>query len=105
MMNLGDFTKYINRLQKHVERVEKLSDLLMSEGGLIDIGDTLVYSIVELLVDHFKDKSEWISYWIWELGFGEKYVDGSVTLDDEIVPLKTIEDLYNVLVDDYEEAK
>lgn len=100
-MNLVDFTKHIERVQKAVTDSYSLSDLLKTD--VIEFSDDLVDSITDLLVIHFNDKSEWISYWMWELDFGVNYTDGSVTFDDVPVPLKTIEDLYKVLIDNMKE--
>jgi len=55
--------------------------------------DTLV---VELLEHIFKD--DWaLSYWIWEMDFGEDITDDSVA-DAYGTPMKTAEQLYDYLV-------
>lgn len=61
-------------------------------------------TVTDLLEFIFNDKNQWISYWIFELDFGKKYEDGLVTQKDgTIIPLKTVEDLYNLLVKNMEE--
>ena len=60
--------------------------------------------IVELLSILMEDESGWIGYFIYELEFGEKYTDGDITATDKdgkevAIPMKTIDDLYKVLVD------
>lgn len=62
--------------------------------------------MVELLSTLMEDESGWISYFIYELEFGEKYEDGDVIATDKngnevIIPMKTVDDLYNVLVDNF----
>jgi len=105
MISLDEFTIHINKVQKHSILNNKLSDILMSEGGILDYGDDLVSSIISLLETIFRDKSEWIGYWLWELDFGSKYEEGTVTIDHENVPMESIEDLYNVLVDNYKRGR
>lgn len=60
--------------------------------------------MIKLLSIIMEDESGWISYFIYELEFGEKYEDGDITATDKdgkevIIPMKTIDDLYQVLVD------
>ena len=45
-----------------------------------------------------KDKDEWIDYFCFELDFGKKWHEGTITNDDGTdIVLKTAEDLYNLL--------
>ena len=53
----------------------------------------LIYIWEQLL----KDKSDWISYYIYELDFGERYEEGMITEDGKNIPLKTVDDLWNIL--------
>lgn len=55
-------------------------------------------TIIDLLSTVTGDDGEWISYFVYELYFGEKYNDGSITdADGKQIKLKTIEDLWNLL--------
>lgn len=55
--------------------------------------------VINLLEFIFHDKYHWISYWAWELDFGADYEDGYVKdSDGGIIPLRTVEDLYNLLI-------
>lgn len=48
--------------------------------------------------------SGWIGYWIYDLDFGAKYSEGTVKdKDGNNIPLETVEDLWNLLVDNYYE--
>lgn len=61
-------------------------------------------TVIDLLELIFDDKDKWIGYWAWELDFGERYEDGDV--QDEYgnnIPLKTVEDLYDLLIDNMKE--
>ena len=61
-------------------------------------------TVIDLLEFIFDDKDEWIGYWAGELDFGERYEDGDVrSSDGSIIPLKTTEDLYNLLVKNIKE--
>lgn len=60
--------------------------------------------MIKLLSIIMEDESGWISCFICELEFGEKYEDGDITATDKdgkevAIPMKTIDDLYQVLVD------
>lgn len=56
-------------------------------------------TVIDLLEFIFNDKNQWISYWIFELEFGKRYEDGDVKdADGSNIPLKTVEDLYDLLV-------
>ena len=57
----------------------------------------IVVAMIELLQDLTNDELKWIDYFVWELKMGEEYEEGNVVLDGENVPLKTIEDLWNIL--------
>lgn len=54
--------------------------------------------LVMLLEILTSDDDGWISYWLYELECGEKYVDGCIVdEDDKPIKCKTIKDLYNLL--------
>ena len=60
--------------------------------------------VIDLLEYIFNDVGEWIQYWTFELGFGKEYEDGYVKdSDGGISPLKTAEDLYNLLIKNMKE--
>ena len=61
-------------------------------------------TVVDLLEYIFNDVNEWIQYWTLELEFGADYQDGDVqNPDGTIVPLKTVGDLYDLLVGNMKE--
>lgn len=62
--------------------------------------------VIDLLEFIFNDKNQWIQYWTLELDFGERYEDGDVKGSDGcIIPLKTVDDLYNLLIENMKESK
>jgi hypothetical protein len=60
---------------------------------------SLICNTVELLEMLTNDtKSQWISYYVFELDCGKDYKDGSITdKDGGIIKLQTIDDLWNLL--------
>lgn len=63
-------------------------------------------TVIDLLEFIFNDKNQWISYWIFELEFGKQYEDECIKWEDgEVIPLKTAEDLYDLLVRNMKESK
>lgn len=65
-------------------------------GGFIH-GKSINY-LTGLLKILTNDENDWISYYCWEIEFGEKYYDGCVTeVDDTPIPLRTPEDLWNII--------
>ena len=63
-------------------------------------------TVIDLLEFIFNDENQWISYWVGELSFGKDYEDGYVKDEHgEVIPLKTTEDLYDLLVKNMKESK
>lgn len=59
---------------------------------------TLIDNVVVLLEKLTDDEDHWISYWMFDLDCGRKYIDGCVRDEDgHIIFLKTIKDLWNLL--------
>lgn len=56
-------------------------------------------NLIELLEKITYDEDEWISYWVYELDFGQKYHKGCVEINGKLVALLTIYDLWNLLND------
>lgn len=105
MITKDDFCKIINDLKRNDEFLDDIRDVFRKHQKEEQIYSTgLKDKIVNLLETIFDDnKTNWISYWIWELDFGEKYKEGDVTEKDGIViPLKTAEELYDFLIKNME---
>ena len=105
-MPLEEFEKYINRIREVDAFQDELRNVCYKfckdnkMGEEADIWmPTLVCSVVELLEKLMGSNSDWIGYWIWELKYGEEYEDGCITDENgKIIKLKTVEDLYNLLL-------
>lgn len=93
--------------KKHIEDIIKCSNTFVkieeASCGAIQLWELplLVSNVTELLSFIMGDNdNDWISYWLWELNFGEDYRPGCVVdSDGKDIPLKTIDDLYDLLVD------
>ena len=63
-------------------------------------------TVIDLLEFIFDDKNQWIRYWVLELDFGKYYEDGDAKYTDgSNIPLKTVEDLYDLLVRNMKENR
>ncbi len=95
-MTYDRFEKTMLEIKKFCQKIDSLSDTFSCD-FFVDLTAPLLDETVDLLSLHFKDKENWIDYWMWELDFGEKYEQGMVHIEGKEVPLKTIKDLYNLL--------
>lgn len=102
MIDFKTFDEALKEIQNYYTRIDNLIKILKID-GVSD--DAFMSKIINVLTVALKDDSTWIEYWIYELDFGKKYKDGSVT--EKIngkqinIPLKTTKQLYKVLIDNY----
>jgi hypothetical protein len=102
-MEFWEFEKYINEIKQFYALRDGIDSVCHQYGRKLDAEISfpdLTYSIVNLLEKIMDDeKSSWIDYWIYELNFGEDYIEGCVTdLDGKVIPLKTTRELYDFLI-------
>jgi hypothetical protein len=100
LINKNDFVKLINIVAKQNETVKKLYDLGVD---LIEF-DILSGQTIKLL-DLMTNDDEWVGYFCWELDFGKKYHEGSVTKYDVPIDISTPEKLYEMLERDEQNGK
>lgn len=105
MISKEQFVRIINRLQETDDIRNKVNEILRSAtdnilcdftsaAGLMICHEDLVVEILENMFD-----SDMISYWIYELDYGKDYIDGCIIDEhNEIVNIKTPEDLYDYLI-------
>ena len=105
MINKEQFVKIINRLQEAYDIQNKVNEIFRNatdniisdfanSAGLMICHEDLIIELLENMFDN-----DIISYWIYELNYGKNYVDGCVVDEhDEIINIKTSEDLYDYLV-------
>ncbi len=56
--------------------------------------------VVKLLSKLMEDSGEWIEYFIYELDYGSKYIEGCITKENgEIIKLSNSEELYDLLIE------
>lgn len=98
-MTEENFISLIDALKKQKEYDETCSRKLKDVFGeyVSYNNDYLVDSIIDFLVQELNDKSEWITYYIFELDFGELNYRLKVHENGKEIPLKTAEDLWNIL--------
>lgn len=101
MITKKEFCKIIDNLKRNDEFIDDLGEVFRKYRREEQIYSTgLEDTIVSLLEIIFKDKeAQWISYWVWELNYGETYNEGDVTEEDGTnIPLRSAEDLYDFLI-------
>ena len=95
-MTKENFSELINAVKNHSEYIWNL----YKDYGIDFVNSPVMEIENEITKDlkaQFDDKCDWISYWMWELNFGENWKPGTVTENGNDIPLKTIDDLWNLL--------
>ena len=99
------FVEIINRLKNYKELQDKIDELFKDnidnrENDFINAASICIghESVVVYLLENMFD-TDMISYWIYELDYGEKYTEGCV-LDENMnnIDLSTSEKLYDYLI-------
>lgn len=98
------FISTIEQIQKKMEFDDGVNDLLrrIYGGGGAYYADmpSLEAATVTLLADATNDVNDDIAYWLYELDCGKEYKPGMVTDENGIdIPLRTPEDLWNLLLE------
>lgn len=104
MLSRETFRNAINFIQIRGEKEEELTNLFNE-----NFGDSYLFfcsdyatELIKVLEEATYDKeNDWISYFCWELDFGKRWVPGTVMQDGKDIPLETVDDLYNLLEDEY----
>lgn len=106
MLSKKDFNDVMSFIQERQKIEFKINEIFSEEFFDCSFFPYSKYEamMIKLLSIIMEDESGWISYFIYELEFGEKYEDGDITATDKdgkevIIPMKTIDDLYQVLID------
>lgn len=96
MICLKQFKRFLNKIVRSNERIERISELLGRAEALYET--SCMDEAIRMLEILCNDDSEMISYWAWELDFGRKWKPGCVTDSDGTdIKLETAEDLYHYL--------
>lgn len=105
IMSKESFCQVIDNYKSMWDFTDEMNDLFRkykSDGEVFP--PMCTGTVVDLLEFIFNDKNQWISYWVSDLSFGKDYEDGDVKNENgEDIPLKTVEDLYDLLVKNMKE--
>lgn len=101
------FTEHMERIRNYMDFDDKLNELLRNYRHMfvddieIMLPTVFLVDTVNLLELVTADDAEWIAYFIFELDFGRSWKPGTVTAQDGTdIPLDTIDDLWNLLVEE-----
>lgn len=97
-----EFAKYIQYLKDNWDFENELSSVFIKHQGDITITDKpdCASGLLDILSRVMNDKSDWISYYCYELDFGRNWEPGMITdSDGKDVPLGTVDDLWRLLND------
>jgi len=106
MITLEQFKKIIDTIREQDKIDSEINNALQKICGswVMFNTDNKVYPLVPMLLKEiFNDKGDWISYWMWDCSFGEKYGEKKGQLaatekNGKYIDIKTVEKLYRYLV-------
>ena len=101
MITKEDFIAYMDAIKKVVDFSDKYNDIIHEYAdGYVFMPDCTV-ELIEVLEKIFNDEDENISYFVWELEFGERWHPGMITITENgtkrDIKMQTVEDLWEVL--------
>ncbi len=99
-MNKDKFLECIDLIQKQIQKDDKCADafgILTDQNRIWYDNGSIFEAALIALETQMQDESEWIRYWVWELDCGKEYKPGTVTEENKNIPLRTPEDLWNLL--------
>lgn len=106
LITYEEFESYINEMKSIDELQANLNALIRSynRSNKEDVEyirfPTLFDSIVELLQKVTGDTYEYTNFWIYDLDFGHKYVEGCIRCENgESIQLRTTKDLWNKITE------
>lgn len=111
MIEFNFFKTVLEKIQEDSDNAARLSTIFRSMNndfvdGAAFCNPDLTSLIIRLLDMSFGETCDWVSYWVYELDFGRNYTDDSIyDLDGEPVPLKTIENLYDLCYAEFVELR
>lgn len=108
MISLDLFRSIISHIKQQEEKDEKLTKLLIDPDftGWVSTANDLIDDLVELLEYELGDKYEYISWWLYDITDGHKFVYEDFKDDKQIrYNLNDLKDLYNYIIGDLEAVK
>lgn len=104
MISKKEFIDFIDTFKKYNDFEKTVQDVSKHSIRFYDMDPLqhLLSKITSILEGTFNSEDDWIDYYIYELDFGKKYEPGSVhDINGKDIPFKTPEDLYNLLINNY----
>lgn len=102
MISYETFRSLIEKIEAKDRKLSEISELLRSD---VLFETSCLDEAVQMLEMLCGDDDEMISYWMWELNYGQGWQPGCVTqADGTDLKLATVKDLYECLADDQQEA-
>lgn len=108
MITLETFKKCVKAIQHQDEIDKQLTDLLIGDGctGWVTTGEELINSMRALLKDSMNDQYDYIDWWLYDVGGGNREVwehkknelDGEVQLTYD---LEDLDSLYYYILGEY----
>lgn len=108
MISLKLFKSIIGHIKQQEEKDEKLTKLLMDQdfNGWISTANDLIDDLIKLLEYELGDKYETISWWLYDIGDGDKYVYEDFRDNKQVeYDLNSLDDLYHYISGDLENVK
>lgn len=108
MISLDLFKSIISHIKQQEEKDEKLTKLLIDSDftGWISTANDLIDDLVKLLEYEFGDKYEYISWWLYDISDGNKFVYEDFKEGKQVrYNLNDLEDLYYYIIGDLEAVK
>lgn len=108
MISLDLFKSIISHIKQQEEKDEKLTKLLIDSDftGWISTANDLIDDLVKLLEYELGDKYEYISWWLYDISDGNKFVYEDFKDDKQVrYNLNDLKDLYNYIIGDLEAVK
>lgn len=108
MISLDLFKSIIGHIKQQEEKDEKLTKLLIDPEftGWVSTANDLIDDLVKLLEYELGDKYEYISWWLYDISDGNKFVYEDFKEDKQVrFNLNSPEDLYYYITGDLEAVK
>lgn len=108
MISLDLFKSIVSHIKQQEEKDEKLTKLLIDPEftGWISTANDLIDDLVKLLEYELGDKYEYISWWLYDIADGNKFVYEDFKDDKQVrYNLNDLKDLYNYIIGDLEAVK
>ena len=102
------FIQTIDFIRERNDKQTEIGNLFKSEFDCREFWPYSKYELqlVKLLKHIMRDdsKDSWIEYYLWERNYGTDTTLGDITdANDEPIPFKTSEDLWNLLLENFED--